>query len=167
MSRKLNSQNGKCLYWNHASFWFFFQNITFHKLKFCIFMCHVFTFLEKINVQVNSMMCLWFNKISLTANAHVIMQKYISYLLNKFTHNTSLVVSLFLWRELCLITLKNWIHPPYLRHNFILVYIMKLIRIAIILRIILQFILTKQMIAPFLTTMWDHMDSCENQYHCA
>ena len=33
--------------------------------------------------------------------------------------------------------------------------------------ILLQFILTKQMIAPFLTTMWDHTCGCANHYHCA
>ena len=33
--------------------------------------------------------------------------------------------------------------------------------------ILLHFFLTKKMIAPFLTTMWDHMDGCTKQYHCA
>ena len=33
--------------------------------------------------------------------------------------------------------------------------------------IILQFILTKQMIDPFLTIMWYHMDGCAKQYRCA
>ena len=32
------------------------------------------------------------------------------------------------------------------------------------LRIIIQFILTKYMIAPLLITMWDHMDGCAKQY---
>ena len=35
------------------------------------------------------------------------------------------------------------------------------------LRIILQFVLTKQMIAPFLTTMWYHTDGYANHYCCA
>ena len=35
------------------------------------------------------------------------------------------------------------------------------------IRILLQFILTKQMISPLLTTMWYHTDGCENQYSCA
>ena len=72
-----------------------------------IFVCHIFTYWEKIIVQVNSMTCLRVDTISLTAYAHVIMQKYDRYLLNTFTNNTSLVVSTFLWRELRLITLTN------------------------------------------------------------
>ena len=32
------------------------------------------------------------------------------------------------------------------------------------LRILLRFILTKTMISPFLTTMWDHTDGCAKQY---
>ena len=35
------------------------------------------------------------------------------------------------------------------------------------LHIILQFILTKGLIAPLLTTVCDHMDVCTNQYCCA
>ena len=33
--------------------------------------------------------------------------------------------------------------------------------------IILQFLLTKEMIYPYLTTMWDHMDGGAKQYRCA
>ena len=33
--------------------------------------------------------------------------------------------------------------------------------------IILQFILTKGIIYPFLTTMWDHTYVCAEQYRCA
>ena len=29
-----------------------------------------------------------------------------------------------------------------------------------------QFLLTKQVIAPFLTTMWKHTDGCAKQYCC-
>ena len=35
---------------------------------------------------------------NLTENSHVIMQKDVRYLVNKLNHNTSLVVSSFLWR---------------------------------------------------------------------
>ena len=35
------------------------------------------------------------------------------------------------------------------------------------IRIIFQFILTKQIITPFLKTMWDHTDGCSNQYSCS
>ena len=83
---------------------------------------------------------LWFNKISLTANAYVIIHKYIRYLVNKFTPNNYLVVGTFLWRELHLSTFKNWNHPPYLWQNFIFIYLMKLIRMLAPLRHILVFI---------------------------
>ena len=33
--------------------------------------------------------------------------------------------------------------------------------------IIIQFLLTKWMIYPLLTTMWDHTDGCANKYCCA
>ena len=85
----------------------------------------MFTSSEKIIVQVNYMTCLVVDKISLTDNSHMIMHKDVSYLVNKFTHNTSMVVSLFLWRELRLITLTNLNHSPCLWHNFILIYMMK------------------------------------------
>ena len=35
------------------------------------------------------------------------------------------------------------------------------------LRMLLNFILTKQMIYPFLTSTWDHTNGCTKQYHCA
>ena len=35
------------------------------------------------------------------------------------------------------------------------------------LRILLQVINTKQMIAPLLTTVWDHTGGCAKQYRCA
>ena len=75
MFRKERLQHGKVLYWNHAAFWIFVQNITFQKLKNWIFICHMFTSSEKITVQVNGMPRLWVDTISLTANAHVIIQK--------------------------------------------------------------------------------------------
>ena len=84
----------------HSRYW---------KIGFLFFIClHTW----KIFVQVKDMKCLWFDKVSLTENAHVITEKYVRYLLNNFTHNTSMVVSPFLWRYLCLSTLKNWNHPP-------------------------------------------------------
>ena len=33
--------------------------------------------------------------------------------------------------------------------------------------ILLQFIRTKEMIAPYLTSMWDHAYGCANHYRCA
>ena len=71
---------------------------------------------------------LWSNVIILTANEHVIMKKDARYLLKKFTQNTSTVVSKFLLRELRLGTLINWNHPPYIWQFFILIYLMKAIR---------------------------------------
>ena len=32
--------------------------------------------------------------------------------------------------------------------------------------IILQFLLTKEMIYPYLTTIWDHTNGCANRYRC-
>ena len=45
---------------------------------------HVYI-LGKIIVKVNDMTCLWDDTINLNANAHVIIQKYFRYLVNKFT----------------------------------------------------------------------------------
>ena len=36
-------QQGKVLYWNHAEFWIFIQNITFEQLKKLLLICHIFT----------------------------------------------------------------------------------------------------------------------------
>ena len=129
-----------------------------------------FYILWKIIVQLNGMKC-WVDTIILNTNEHVIIQKYARYLFKKFTHNTSLVVSQFIWRELHLSTLTNWNHPPYLWHIFILIYLMKFIRIieqtnATHIFIIIQFILTKQTIYPLLTTIWYHTDDCTKQYRC-
>ena len=79
------------------------------------------------------MICLWVETISLTENAHMITHKEPRYLLNKLTYNNYLVVSQFIWREFRLSTLTNWNHPPYLWHNFILVYTIKLIRMLALL----------------------------------
>ena len=57
---------------------------------------HVYI-LGKIIVQVNYMKCLWVDTISLTGNSHVIMQKYVRYSVNKFTHDTYLGVGPFLY----------------------------------------------------------------------
>ena len=79
-------------------------------------------------------------KISLTANVHMIIHKDVRYLVTKFTHNTYLVVSPFLWREFCLRTLTKWNHPINPWHNFILVYLMKLVSmIALMQHIFLLF----------------------------
>ena len=78
--------------------------------------------LAKTVVQVNSMKYLWVEKISLTKNAHVIMQKYFRYWLRNFTLNNALVVSPFLWRLLQLSTLIYLNFQPYLCNNIIIVY---------------------------------------------
>ena len=85
----------------------FINNITSHKLKFWLFIYHMFTTLEKIISKVNCMICLWVNKIIMTKNTNVIMQNYSGFWLKKFTLNTYLVVSQFLCRLLCLSTLKT------------------------------------------------------------
>ena len=127
-------QHGKILHWNNAEFWIWIHNITFHKLKNWIFICHMFTSLGKIIVQVNRMKYLWFNKISLTKNLHMIIQKYFSYWVDKFTHNTYLIVSPFLWRMLRLGTSTDWNHQPYLWNNLILIYLIKVISIIELLQ---------------------------------
>ena len=81
-------------------------------------------------MQIDDMTCLWVIKISLTANVHMILHKYV----NKFTPNTYLVVSLFQSRDLRLITLTNWNYPTYLWQNFILIYLMKVIRMLSLLQ---------------------------------
>ena len=95
--------------------------------------------LGKIIVQVKYITCLWFNTIILTVNPHVIIHKYVRHLLNKFTHNTYLSVSPFLWRGLVLSTLTNWNHPPYIWHNSVLVYLTKFIHMLALLRHIFVF----------------------------
>ena len=96
--RKERLQQGKFLYWNHAAFWNFIHNSTFHKLKIGFFF-HMFISLGKIILQVNSITCLWVDTIILTENSHVIMQKDVSYLVKNFAHNNYLVVSPFLLRD--------------------------------------------------------------------
>ena len=81
----------------------------------------------------------WHNKFEW--NKHVIIQKDVRYLVNKFTHNTSLVVSPFLWTELLLITSIFFNNTPYLWHNFIIIYLIKVIRILALLRQIFLFFL--------------------------
>ena len=88
----------------------------------------MFTSYENIIAQGNTLTCLWVDTISLTSNLHVILQKYVRYLVNKYTHDISLVLGSFLLRKLRFITLTNWNNPPYLWHNFILSYPMKVIR---------------------------------------
>ena len=94
---------------------------------------HVYT-LGQIIVQVNNLTCLWVDTISVTENEHVNLQKYVNYLVSKFTQNTYLVVIQFSWRALHLWTVTNWIHTPYLWHYFIIIYIMKVIRILALLQ---------------------------------
>ena len=87
------------------------------------------TSLGRIIVQVNGMKCLWADTISLTVNVKSVMQKYFRYLVKEFTHNPFLVVIPFIWRSLRLITLINWNHQPHLWQNFILIYMVKVLRI--------------------------------------
>ena len=94
----------------------------------------MFTSLEKTNLQVNTIICLWINTISLTWNEHVVTQKDVRYLVKKFNNNNSQILSPFLWRELRLSTLKNLNHPPYLWQNLIIIYLMKGIRMLALLR---------------------------------
>ena len=102
-------------------FGFYFRNYIPEIGKLAFRLSHVYI-LGKIIVQVNDTTCLQVYTISLTENEHVIIQKDIMYLVNKFTHNTSLVVSPFLRRDLRLINLTDWNNPPYLWHNFILIF---------------------------------------------
>ena len=125
----------------------------------------------KIISQVNNITCLWVDTLVMTANAHVILHKDARHLVKIFTHNIYLVVSPFLFRELRLRNLINWNHPPYLCHNLIFIYLMKVIRILALLRHIFLFFfnifLQNNMISPLLTTMWYHRDGCATHYCCA
>ena len=105
------------------------------------------------------MTCLWVDIICLTENAHMIMQKYVSYLVKKFTRNTSLVVIPFLCSELRLRTLANWNHPPYLWKNPVIIYLMKVISmLALLLQIfVLFFNLFLQKMDIFI--LYNHMGS--------
>ena len=136
--RKIYNTENSCTE-TMQNFRFFLQNILFQKFKTWIFIWHMFIFLVKIMVQVKHIKCLWVDTITLTANAHVIMHKEVRYLVKKFTHNTSPVVSPFKWRELHLSTFKNWNHSPYPWKIFILVYLMKVIRMLTLLRHIFIF----------------------------
>ena len=55
--------------------------------------------------------------------------------------------------------------------NFIIVYLMKGIRMPELLQhifvLFFYLFLQKKMTYPFLTTMWDHTDGCTKQYLCA
>ena len=64
----------------------------------------------KIIVQVNYMKYLLADKICLSENAHIIIQKYLKYLVNNLTHNIFLGLSPFLWRELHKIYFENLNH---------------------------------------------------------
>ena len=154
---------------HHAVFWVFVPNITYHKLIISIFIFRMFTSLEEIIVQVSGMACLWVDTISVTSDLRLIMQKYFRNLVKKFTYNTSLVVIPFLLGVLRFITLPNLINQTYLRQNFILIHLMKLI----IMLALLEHIFTsssvpsyKRFIASLLTTIWYPKDGCANKYHC-
>ena len=95
--RRDNLQLGKGLYWNHAVFLFSF--IILHSSNWKIILnCNMFTSCGGIFVQLNYITCLWVEKIILSSNAHVIMQKDVRYWVKKITHNTFLIVSPFISR---------------------------------------------------------------------
>ena len=60
----------------------------------------MFISLAKIILHVIGMTYFLVNTISATANAYLIIQKDVRYLVNKLTHNIYILVSLFLWRGL-------------------------------------------------------------------
>ena len=113
-------------------FWFSFRILHSRNWKFgFLFVTYLHPW-ETI-LKVKGMTCLWVDSISLTENAHMIMHKYVRYLVNKFTHNTYLVVSTFIWRGMRLYNLTNWNHPTYLWHDFVIIYLMKMIRVLALL----------------------------------
>ena len=117
--------------------------------------------LGDIIVQVNDMACLWVDTISLTENVYVIMYKDIKYLVNKFTHNISLVLSTCLWRKWRLRKLKPSTIPMVKFHSNLSYEGDQDARTtATHLCICLKFCLTKQAISSFLTTMWYHTGGC-------
>ena len=97
-----------------CSIWDFHSEYNIPEIEnFAFHLPHVYI-LGKTGVQVNDMPCLWVDTISLTGKEHVIMDKYIRSLVNKLTHNTSLVVSPFIKRDLCLRNLEiETIHHTY------------------------------------------------------
>ena len=63
-------------------------------------------------VHVNVMTYLWVDTIRTTTNTHMIIKIYVRFWVEKFTLNSFLVVSQFLWRVLRLISFTNWNHKP-------------------------------------------------------
>ena len=115
------------------------------------------------------MICLWFNTKIMTANAHMIMHKGVSFLVNNFTHNSCIIVSTFLWRVFRLVPLISWNHQPYIWNNFIVIYLMSYQgarTYATHLHTLLWFLLIKGFIALLLTTMRDHVDFFTKKYCC-
>ena len=93
---------------------------------------HVYI-IGKIILQVNSMTCLCVNTIITTGYSHVITQKNVWQWVKKFNIIIYIFVSPCIWRGLRSSTLINWNHKPYLWHNLILIYQMKVINIIALL----------------------------------
>ena len=103
-------------------------------------------------------------------NSYVIMQKYFGCLVNKFTHKYSPgwksiymeVVTIYHFK----ILKSSTIHIPLHYHlsDEIDQYDSTT---ATHICILLQFLLTKGVISPLLTTVWYHTYCCANQYHFA
>ena len=128
----------KVLYWDHAAFWIFIQNIKFQELNnWLSFATCLHPWKTYCAVKWHDMF--WVNTVILTENTHAIMQKDVRYLVRKFNHNTSLVVSPFILGKFRLSTWTNWNHPLYLWHNFILAYLLKVVRMLALLRQISPF----------------------------
>ena len=128
------SRNDKLQYWYHSEFWILIQNITYHQLETWIFIFHMFTSLEKSIFQVKKNDIFWVDTMSLTKNTHLVIQKYVRYWVNNSTNNNYLVVSPFIWITLSLSNLLNLNHQPHLWHNFILIYMEKVITMLALLQ---------------------------------
>ena len=75
-------------------------------------------------------------------NAYIMIQSDVRFLVNKFTFNTSLVVSQFLYSLLHLSILTSLNHQPYIWHNLIIICQIKLTIILALLKYIFVFFFT-------------------------
>ena len=101
----------------------------------------------------------------------MIMQKDARYLVNKFTHNTSLFENSIYMEGFALDHFNN-LKPSTITmaqcHSHLSdKSYQDASTTTTYLCILLQFLLAKKMISTFLTIMWDHTDDCANQYCCA
>ena len=146
-------------------FCIFIQNITFHKLKNELSINHQFTYLGVIIVQANGMKCVWVDTISLTKNSHMIMQRDVRYSVNKFTQNTYIYASTFLWRALQIKTINH----TYGKFSSCLSdeSDQDANTTTEHLRISIQLLPKRVLISQLWKIMWDHTDGCANHYCCA